>query len=96
MSDLYQLYAIVTNEYWQANLSNRWPDAPLIDSYRVLVFTNKDYPLLKDEFSELQPKELLSSDIISAMVAGEIGQFVCGIDDLKVVMNHFIQPELIE
>ena len=55
MSNLYQLYAFVTPMGWAESLSERWPDAPLVNGYRVLVFTNADYPLLKEQY----PKKAL-------------------------------------
>lgn len=93
MSQLYQLYAFVTNAHWQANLTDKWPDAPLVGGYRVLVFTNADYQILKQQYSQFEAKELDADEIISGMEAGEIGAFICEIESLKVVMNHFSPPD---
>ena len=93
MSNLYQLYAFVTSTRWAESLSERWPDAPLVGGYRVLVFTNTDYPALKQQYSEFEAKELTTEQTISAMNANELGPFVCTLEQTKQIMNHFAPPE---
>lgn len=93
MSNLYQLYALVTAQYWALHLNERWPDAPLVGGYRVLVFTNQDYPVLKQQYSEFEAKELTTEQTINAMNANELGPFVCSLEQLKQIMNHFSPPE---
>lgn len=93
MSNLYQLYAFVTSTGWAESLSERWPDAPLVGGYRVLVFTNADYLLLKEQYPTAEFKELTAEQTISAIDAGEIGPFVCSLEQTKQIMNHFAPPE---
>ena len=93
MSNLYQLYAFVTAMGWAESLNERWPDAPLVGGYRVLVFTNADYPLLKEQYPTAEFKELTAEQTISAMNANELGPFVCSLEQLKQIMNHFAPPE---
>tara|TARA_B100001059_G_C17761885_1_gene543343 strand:- start:32 stop:331 length:300 start_codon:yes stop_codon:yes gene_type:complete len=93
MSNLYQLYAFVTAMGWAESLNERWHDAPLVGGYRVLVFTNADYPLLKEQYSEFEAKELTTEQTISAMNASELGPFVCSLEQTKQIMNHFAPPE---
>ena len=93
MSNLYQLYAFVTAMGWAESLSERWPHAPLIGGYRVLVFTNADYPLLKEQYPTAEFKELTTEQTISAMNANEVGPFVCSLEQTKQIMNHFSSPE---
>lgn len=93
MSKLYQLYAFVTAAGWAESLSERWPHAPLVGGYRVLVFTNADYPALKQQYSDFEAKELTAEQTISAMNANELGPFVCSFEQTKQIMNHFSTPE---
>lgn len=93
MNQLYQLYAFVTAAGWTESLSERWPDAPLVNGYRVLVFTNADYPALKQQYSEFEAKELTTEQTINAMNANELGPFVCTLEKTKQIMNHFAPPE---
>lgn len=93
MSNLYQLYAFVTAMGWAESLSERWPDAPLVNGYRVLVFTNADYPLLKEQYPTAEFKELTAEQTINAMNANELGPFVCPLEQTKQIMNHFSPPE---
>lgn len=93
MRKLYQLYAFVTAMGWAESLSERWPDAPLVGGYRVLVFTNADYPLLKEQYPSAEFKELTSEQTISAIDSGEIGPFVCSLEQTKQIMNHYSPPD---
>ncbi|PWS55999.1 hypothetical protein [Pseudoalteromonas sp. meg-B1] len=93
MSNLYQLYAFVTAMGWAESLSERRPDAPLVGGYRVLVFTNADYPLLKEQYPTAEFKELTTEQTINAMNANELGPFVCSLEQTKQIMNHFAPPE---
>ena len=93
MSNLYQLYAFVTSTGWAESLSERWPDAPLVGGYRVLVFTNADYQLLKEQYPTAEFKELTAEQTISAMNANGLGPFVCTLEQTKQIMNHFAPPE---
>lgn len=93
MSELYQVYALVTDAGWSESLSEQWPHAPLVGGYRVLVFTNVDYPLIKEQYPEVEFKELEVEQTISAMNENELGPFVCLIEQLRQIMNHFSPPD---
>ena len=93
MSDLYQLYAFVTAAGWSESLSERWPDAPLVGGYRVLVFTNADYPLLKEQYPTAEFKELTAEQTVNAINAKELGPFVCSLEQTKQIMSHFSPPD---
>ena len=93
MSDLYQLYAFVTAEGWARSLSNRWPNAPLIGNYRLLVFTNQDLPKLKAEYSTAEFKELTIEKTIKSMSEGEVGPFICDLTKVRGIVFHFNPPE---
>lgn len=92
MSKLYQLYAFVTEASWLSFLKEIWPDAPLINGYRVLVFTNIDYPVLKQQYSEFEAKEFTPDQVTEAIGIGESGPFVCSLEQTKQIMNHFLTP----
>lgn len=92
MNNLYQLYAFVTAAGWAESLSERWPDAPLVGGYRVLVFTNVDYPLLKEQYPSAEFKELTAEQTINAITTKELGPFVCSLEQTKQIMNHFSPP----
>ena len=87
--ELHQLYAFVTSAGWERSLSTRWPDAPLIGSYRLLVFTNEDLPKLKTEYSKAVFKEYPTDQVISAMIDGGTGPFICDLISAKAVSTHF-------
>jgi len=88
----HQLYALVTVAGWQRSLSARWPEAPLIGNYRLLVFTNKDLPKLKAEYLNAEFKELTAEQTINAMNKGEVGPFVCDLLQAKAIVSHFAIP----
>ena len=95
MSNLYQLYAFVTEASWLSFLKEIWPDAPPINGYRVLVFTNIGYPVLKQQYSEFEAKEFTPDQVIEAIGTGESGPFVCSLKQTKQIMNHLIHsPDL--
>ncbi|AGK87055.1 hypothetical protein RIO-1_41 [Pseudoalteromonas phage RIO-1] len=95
MSDLYQLYAFVTDKSWVDFLHTSWPDAPLINGYRVLVFTNQDYPRLKEQYPDFEEKELTTDETIAAMESSELGPFVHSLAETKQILNYFT-PEVNE
>jgi len=89
---LHQLYALVTASGWESSLSERWPDAPLVGNYRLLVFTNQDLPRLKYEYSTTEFKELTTEQAIQAMNAGEVGPFICDVSQASAIVYHFNPP----
>lgn len=90
-----QKYALVTEAGWEASLSTRWPDAPLVGGYRLLVFSGKDLSNLEAEYSEAEFKYLSLEDTIAAVNLGEIGPFICSLEQARDVVNHFT-PEVTE
>lgn len=90
MSNLYQLYAFITVKYWELHLKDRWPDAPLHNGYRVLVFTNLDLAEIKSQFKF---KELSANETISAIIAGDESLLICDHSKLMQIINHFSPPE---
>lgn len=87
MRNLYQLYAFVTVAGWDQSLSVRWPDAPLVDNYRLLVFTNEDLPKLKTEYSSATFKTLTAEQTLSAMQSNAVGPFICDLKTAKAIIN---------
>ena len=91
MKKLHQLYAFVTAAGWERSLSTRWPDAPLIGNYRLLVFTNEDLPKLKTEYPNAVFRELSVQETINAMENEEVGPFTCDLETAKAIINYFNQ-----
>lgn len=90
MSQLYQLYALVTVALWEQSLSDRWPDAPLIGGYRALVFTNLELPEIKAQFKF---KELSANETINAIISGDESLLICDHKQIIQIINHFSPPE---
>lgn len=90
---LYQVYALVTKDGWSRSLSKRWPDAPLVGNYRLLVFTNEDLPKLKEEYTQAVFKELDQQQTINAMSAGEVGPFLCSLNTVTAIIDYFNPPK---
>lgn len=86
---LHQVYAFVTSAGWDNSLHERWPDAPLVGDYRLLVSTNKDLPKLKEEYESAVFKEFTQQQTIDAMAAGDIGPFICNLTAVKAISLHF-------
>lgn len=91
---LYQLYASIPQADWAGDLKSRFPHAPLVNGYRVLVFTNRDYPRLAEQYSDKEFTELQAVDIISAIESEQDAWLVCDVENIRAVMSHFIKPEL--
>lgn len=90
---LYQLYASIPQADWAGDLKSSFHHAPLVNGYRVLVFTNRDYPKLAEKYSDKEFIELQAGDIISAIESGQYAWFVCDVENIRLVMSHFIKPE---
>ncbi|GAA61825.1 hypothetical protein P20652_3714 [Pseudoalteromonas sp. BSi20652] len=88
-----QKYALVTNEGWESSLNERWSNAPLVGGYRLLVFSGSDLPKLEAEYSDTEFKYLTVEDTIEAMNAGEIGPFICNINQAREIVAHFNPPQ---
>lgn len=89
MSLLKQTYALVTQEGFERALSSRWPDAPAVGDYRLLVFTDKELPTLEEEFYAAEFKYFEPAETIAAMEAGDVGPFICSLQQARDVVNHF-------
>lgn len=92
----YQLYASIPQADWAGDLKSRFPHAPLVNGYRVLVFTNRDYSKLAEQYSNKELLELQAGDIISAIESGQDAWFVCDVDNIRIVINHFNPPQSAE
>lgn len=92
----YQLYASIPQDDWAGDLKSRFPDAPLVNGYRVLVFTNLDYQKLAEQYSGKEFIELQADDIISAIESGQDACFVCDVENIRIVINHFNPPQIEE
>ena len=87
-----QKYAFVTSQGWESSLSERWPDAPLIGDYRLLVFAGADLPKLEVEYVDAEFKYLSASETIEQMTSGTIGPFICNIEQAREVVTYFSPP----
>lgn len=92
----YQLYATIQQADWAGDLKSRFPHAPSVNGYRVLVFTNLDYPKLAEQYSDKEFIELHAGDIISAIESGQDAWFVCDVENIRIVINHFNPPQSAE
>lgn len=93
---LYQLYASIPQADWAGDLKSRFPHAPLVNGYRVLVFTNRDHPKLAGKYSDKEFIELQAGDIISAIKSGQDAWLVCDVENIRIVINHFNPPQSAE
>lgn len=83
-------YAIVPQEQWVDELSERFTHAPLVQNYRVLVFADKEIKQLKDDYVERGIIELSpSSEIIEHMKEGLKPWVILQVEPLREVMQHF-------
>ena len=89
-----QKYAFVTEQGWESSLSERWPDAPLVGDYRLLVFAGTDLPKLEAEYADAEFKYLTASETIEQMTSGTIGPFICNIEQAREVAKHFTPEEV--
>lgn len=91
-------YAIIPQEQWVEELAVRFPDAPLVQNYRVLVFADKETAQLKSDYVERGIVELSSSsEIIEHMQSGFKPWVILQVEPLREVMQHFnpyIEEEL--
>ena len=92
----YQLYATIPQTDWAGDLKSRFPGAPLVNGYRVLVFTNFDYHKLAGQYGDKEFIELQSDDIISAIESGQDDWLVCDVENIRIVINYFNQPQSAE
>lgn len=87
-------YAIIPVEQWVDELVERFPHAPLVQNYRVLVFADKETEQLKADYAERGIVELsVSSKIIEYMQSGLSEWVILQVEPLREVMQHFNPPE---
>ena len=89
-----QKYALVTDKGWRDSLDSRWPYAPLVGDYRLLVFAGESLPEIEREYPKADFKFLPVDEIISRMVLGEIGPFICDIEGARTISNRFNEEEI--
>ena len=86
-------YSIIPQEQWVDELVDRFPDAPLIQNYRVLVFADAETEQLKADYAERGVVELpSSSEIIEHMESGLKQWVILQVEPLREVMQHFNPP----
>lgn len=86
-------YAITPQEQWVDELVDRFPDAPLVQNYRVLVFADKETAQLKADYAERGIVELSSSSEIIEHIQGGLKPWVIlQVEPLREVMQHFNPP----
>jgi len=89
-------YAIIPQEQWVDELVDRFPDAPLVQNYRVLVFADAEAAQLKDDYAERGIVELSSSsEIIKHINSGLKPWVILQVEPLRKLMQHF-NPPLVE
>lgn len=91
-----QKYAFVTAQGWGESLSKRWPDAPLVGDYRLLVFAGADLKPLESEYSDAEFKYLDAHQTIEQLELGNVGPFICDINQAKQVIDHFTPESVLE
>ena len=86
-------YAIIPQEQWTDELIERFPNAPLIQNYRVLVFADAETEKLKADYVERGIVELSSSsEIIEHINSGLKPWVILQVEPLREVMQHFNPP----
>lgn len=90
-------YAIIPQEQWVDELVERFPNAPLVQNYRVLVFADAEAAQLKADYAERGIVELsLSGEVIKDMESGLKQWTILQVEPLRGVMNYFNPPEVLE
>ena len=83
-------YAIIPQQQWVDELAERFPHAPLINNYKVLVFADAETEKLKVDYAERGMVELSSSsEIIEQMESGLKSWFILQVEPLREVMQYF-------
>lgn len=86
-------YAIIPQEQWVDEFAQRFPHAPLVQNYRVLVFADAETSQLKADYAERGIVELSSSsEIIEHMQSGLKPWVILQVEPLREVMQHFNPP----
>ena len=86
-------YSIIPQEQWVDELTQRFPHAPLVQNYRVLVFADKEIKQLKADYAERGIVELSSSsEIIEHMQRDLKPWVILQVEPLREVMHHFNPP----
>ena len=86
-------YAIIPQEQWDDELIERFPNAPLIQNYRVLVLADAEAEKLKADYVERGIVELSSSsEIIEHIQSGLKPWVILQIEPLREVMQYFNPP----
>ena len=86
-------YAIIPQEQWVDELVERFPHAPLVQNYRVLVFADAETAHLKVDYVERGIVEVSSSSEIIEHINGSLKPWVIlEIEPLREVMQHFNPP----
>lgn len=86
-------YAIIPVEQWADELVERFPHAPLVQNYRVLVFADRETEQLKADYAERGIVEVSSSEIIEHMQSDLKPWVICKVELLLEAMYYFNPPE---
>lgn len=87
-------YAIIPQEQWVDGLSDRFPHAPLVQNYRVLVFANVETENLKSGYEERGIVELsLPGEVIEHMKSNLKPWVILQVEPLREVMQYFNPQE---
>ncbi len=87
-------YAITPQEQWAGEVAERFPHAPLVQKYRVLVFADAEAEQLKADYTERGIVELSSSsEIVEHMQSNLKAWVILNVEPLREVMQHFNPTE---
>ena len=86
-------YAIIQQEQWVDELVDRFPHAPLVQNYRVLVFADAEAEQLKADYADRGIVEgLITIEIIHHMENNVKNWVICKVEELDQVMDYFDPP----
>ena len=86
-------YALIPEEQWADELAQRFPHAPLVQNYKVLVFADAETEQLKEDYTECGIVEMASSSEIIEHIQSDLKPWVIlQVEPLREVMQHFNPP----
>ena len=86
-------YAVIPQEQHVDELAQRFPHAPYIENYRVLVFADAETERLKADYVERGIVELASSsEIIEHIQSGLKPWVILQVEPLREVIQQFNPP----
>lgn len=86
-------YAVIPQDQWVEELLERFPHAPLVQNYKVLVFADAETERLKADYAERGIVELESSSEIIEHIEVDLTTWVIlQVEPLREVMQNFNPP----